>query len=68
MDITTKEVDQMILIRYRMRAESPNQPSFVKYSVIGKVFGVDGSSVRRLILRRFLQMSQERMLTRKRRL
>ena len=38
----------------------------ILYSVIGKIFGIDGSSVRRLIIKRFDEMKKEKMMTRKR--
>ena len=64
-DITAEQIDQMIFIRYRKHVDNPHNPSFISLSVIGKIFGIDGSSVRRLILDRFQQLQNERMFTRK---
>ena len=68
LDITTEQIDQMILIRYRKKVSSDENPSFVSFGVIGKVFGIDGSSVRRLILQRFHQLHNERIFTRNKKL
>ena len=40
----------MIMLRYHFRATSPDNPSYVTYNTLGKVYGIDGSSVRRLII------------------
>ena len=55
----------MIILKYHKLVDSHDYPSFVANSVLGKVYGIDGSSVRRLILRRFEEMRREQMLTRK---
>ena len=55
----------MIILKWRKLVDSLDHPSFVSYSVIGKVFGIDGSSVRRLIIKRFDEMKKEKMMTRK---
>ena len=39
----------MILLKWRKNIKTLDEPSFVSYKVIGKLFGIDGSSVRRLI-------------------
>ena len=49
----------MIVLKWRKLVDSLEHPSFVSYSVIGKVFGIDGSSVRRLIIKRFSEMKKE---------
>ena len=55
----------MIILKYHKLVDSQDHPSFVANSVLGKVFGIDGSSVRRLILKRFEKMKGEKMVTRK---
>jgi hypothetical protein len=53
LQITPEQVDQMITIKWGKHAKDSSQVSFVSYSVVGKVFGIDGSSVRRMVLKRF---------------
>ena len=55
----------MIILKWRKLVDSLDHPSFVSYSDIGKIFGIDGSSVRRLIIKRFNEMKKEKMMTRK---
>ena len=55
----------MIILKWRKLVDSLDHHSFVSYSVIGKIFGIDGSSVRRLIIKRFNEMKKEKMMTRK---
>ena len=55
----------MIILKYHKLVDSLDHPSFVPLSVIGKVFGIDGSSVRRLMIKRFEEMKREKMMTRK---
>ena len=43
----------MIKIRWHKLVSNPNLPAYVTYKTLGKVFGIDGSSVRRLIMNRF---------------
>ena len=43
----------MIILRYHGMVYSDDQPAYVSYKTLGKVFGIDLSSVRRLILKRF---------------
>ena len=62
--MTEKQVDQMVLLRYHQRVESPKHPAYVTYSTIGKVFGISGSSVRSLVLHRFQELANERIKTR----
>ena len=40
----------MIILRYHCLVNSPDNPAFVTYETLGKVYGIDGSSVRRLML------------------
>lgn len=58
----------MIILRYHKRVKSQEYPAFVTYHALGKVFGIDGSSVRRLILKRFREMNNEKIMTRKQKL
>ena len=46
----------------------PNIPSFVSYGTIGKVYCIDGSSARRLILKRFEELKNNTIKTRRQRL
>ena len=55
----------MILLKWHKRVTSPNHPSYVSYKVIGSIYGIDGSSVRRLILKRFGQLAAQVIQTRK---
>ena len=40
----------MIILKWHRLPDCPDHPSYVSYSIIGKIFGIDGSSARRLIL------------------
>ena len=53
LNITLLQIDTMILLKWHCMVDNPDTPSFVTYATIGKVFGIDGSSARRLILKRF---------------
>ena len=57
--IKTATIDQMILLKWHMRVTSPDHPSFVTNATLGKLYGVDGSSIRRLYLKRFQDMAEE---------
>ena len=46
----------MIQLKWHRMVDNSNLPSYVTYAAIGKVFGIDGSSVRRLVLNRFQQL------------
>ena len=46
----------MIQLKWHRMVDNPNLPSYVSYATIGKVFSIDGSSVRRLVLNRFQQL------------
>ena len=52
-DITTDQVDEMIMIKWGKPVTNSNHTAFVSNSIIGKIYGIDGSSVRRLYLSRF---------------
>ena len=42
----------MIKLKWHRMIDDPTLPSYVSYATIGKVFDIDGSSVRRLVLKR----------------
>ena len=63
--ITNEDVDNMIFIKWGKSVSSSNNPSFVSNAVIGKIFGIDGSSVRRLYMKRFEQLKEQGIMTRK---
>ena len=52
-DITPDQVDEMILIKWGKPVTHPGHIAFVSNAIIGKIYGIDGSSVRRLYLSRF---------------
>ena len=39
----------MIVLRWHKMVFNPDYPAFVTYNTLGKVFGIDASSVARLI-------------------
>ena len=57
LDMTDEDVDQMIKIKWGRLVNNSNHTAFVSNAVIGKVFGIDGSSVRRLYMKRFEQLN-----------
>ena len=63
--ITNEDVDNMIFIKWGKTVLSSNNPAFVSNAVIGKIFGIDGSSVRRLYMKRFEQLKEQGIMTRK---
>ena len=63
--LSTKDVDNMILIKFGRSVTTANNPAFVSNAVIGKIFGIDGSSVRRLYMKRFEQLKEQGIMTRK---
>ena len=48
-DIIPEKVDQMIILKYHRRVASPNTAAFVSNKTLGKIYGVDASSIGRLI-------------------
>ena len=42
--ITSDQVDQMIILKWHQRVSDPYQRSFVSYATIGKIYDIDGSS------------------------
>ena len=65
LNITTEQVDQMITLKWHRLVDSPDHPAYVSNSAIGKIFGIDGSSVRRLYIKRFKELDSIKVLTRK---
>ena len=56
LQLSTEQVDQMIRIKWGGYRANNDQPSYIAYSVLGKIFGVDGSSARRLVLKRLQEL------------
>ena len=52
-EITSEQIDTMIILKWHRMVYDPDSPSFVSYSTLGKAYGIDGSSAWRLILKRF---------------
>ena len=65
--LTDDDVDHMIMLKYHRQVVDPHVPAFVSNDTIGKVYGIHGSSVSRLLKTRFEKLNQEIMITRKRR-
>ena len=53
LDITTEQVDMMIRIKWGKWVPNTSHTSFLSNADIGKLFNIDGSSVRRLYMKRF---------------
>ena len=51
--ITMEQVDEMIKIKFGRLVTDCNHTAFVSNDVIGKLYGIDGSSVRRLYIKWF---------------
>ena len=49
-EITKEQVDKMIALKWGENTSGSNSWSYLSYKVIGILFGIDGSSVRRLVL------------------
>ena len=64
-DITTDQVDEMIMIKWGKPVTNSNHTAFVSNSIIGKIYGIDGSSVRRLYKKRFHDLANTKIITRK---
>ena len=64
-DITTDQVDEMIMIKWGKPVTNSNHTAFVSNSIIGKIYGIDGSSVRRLYKKRFEDLANTKIMTRK---
>ena len=65
LQITTEQIDSMITIKWGKHAKSPDEISYIPYAIIGKIFGIDGSSARRIILKRFKERNNRTIMTRK---
>ena len=63
--ITSEDVDNMILLKWGKPVESPDNAAYLSNKVIGKMYGIDGSSVRRLYMKRFAELSIKSIATRK---
>ena len=68
LNITLEQIDQMIVLKYRRLVTSQDHPAYVSNNTLGKIFGIDGSSVRRLCLKRFEELNDTKVLTRKQKL
>ena len=48
----------MILLRYHRKVTSLDNPAYVTYDILGRLYGIDGSSVRRLLIKRFKELNR----------
>ena len=55
----------MILIKWSKPVLSNNSPAYVSNAVIGKIYGIHGSSVQRLYIQRFKELNAYNVMTRK---
>ena len=53
LSITEEEIDLMIRIKCGCMVSKAENPAFLSNWVIGQLFNIDGSSVRRLYIKRF---------------
>ena len=53
------------MIKFGKLVQNSNHDAFVSNAVIGKVYGIDGSSVARLIKKRFHDFANDKVKTRK---
>ena len=51
--ISEREIKSMIIIKWHWLVFSSEHPSFESYGTVGKIYGIDGSSARRVILEWF---------------
>ena len=58
----------MILLKWMKPVELPDHPAFISNAVIGKLYGIDGSSVRRLYMKRFAELKTKGVMTRKKKM
>ena len=49
--LTKEDIDNMIYIKWGKHVERPINPAYVPNHVIGRLYGIDGSSVRRLYMK-----------------
>ena len=52
-EFTTNQVDDMIRLKFGQLVSSQFNRSYISNRVLGKIFGVSGSQIRRLYLARF---------------
>ena len=64
-NITEEQIDQMIMVKYGKLVTNSENTAFVSNAVIGKIYGIDGSSVRRLYMKRFNDLANLKVNTRK---
>lgn len=62
---SSKEVDAMIVVRYRELRDTLAAPAFVSYEQLGKLFKCSGSHVRSLIVKRQRELRGEPTVQRK---
>jgi len=63
--LTTEDVDNMIMLKWGKPVKSPDYPAFLSNRIIGRIYGIDGSSVRRLYMKRFTELTDNSIVTRK---
>ena len=63
--LTKEDIDNMILLKWGKPVTSIDNPAFLSNHIIGKIYGIDGSSVRRLYMKRFIELNDTSMYTRK---
>jgi len=53
----------MIILKYHRRVSSPDYPSYVSNATLAKIYGIDASSIGRLIKKRFVILSLDGIKT-----
>ena len=48
LSLTSEDIDNMIMLKWGKKVDCPNHEAYLSNNIVGKVFGIDGSSVRRL--------------------
>ena len=51
--ITEREIKSMIILKWHRMVDSADYPSYESYSTVGRIYDIDGSSARRVILNWF---------------
>jgi len=64
-NISAEQVDQMIRIKWGKYNPDPNSHAYVSNAVIGKIYGIDASSVWWLYINRFREMKNMKIRTRR---
>ena len=49
----------MIIIKWGKLVSDPYQLSYISYTVLGKIYGIDGSTARRLVLKRMVELNKK---------